>query len=82
MPDTGLGYLDRLRNDGSGNFTHSVAGYAEPRVKSVTAGEFDGDGDLDLAVTSWGFSGGDPNIVSILKQLPYGALFEDRILLC
>lgn len=41
----------------AGTFTSSVNSYgARDDPRSIVSADFDGDGDLDLAVTNWGFS--------------------------
>jgi hypothetical protein len=52
MGDTGGGYISRIyRNDGGGAFTNINAGLPGLFGGSLAWGDYDNDGDLDLAVT-------------------------------
>ncbi|MEY5061018.1 MAG: hypothetical protein RIS45_939, partial [Planctomycetota bacterium] len=50
------GQIALFRNDGAGNFTNATAGSGLPAVakaSGLVAGDYDGDGDLDLFLTRW-----------------------------
>ena len=56
--DARLGQVIILENDGSELFTKHVIAEGIQRVTDVQAGDFDGDGDLDLAVAQFGYTQG------------------------
>ena len=54
-----IGSVVVLENDGRGRFTNRVLASEIARVADVRAGDFDGDGDLDLAVAGFGYDDGE-----------------------
>jgi hypothetical protein len=54
-----IGSVVVLENDGRGRFTNRVLASGIARVADVRAGDFDGDGDLDLAVAGFGYDDGE-----------------------
>ncbi|MFA4906976.1 MAG: FG-GAP-like repeat-containing protein [archaeon] len=50
---TDIGTISILLNNGSGNFTQASAIGVGKHPTSITTGDFDGDGDLDLAVANF-----------------------------
>ena len=72
-----IGSIVILENDGRQNFTAHVVADHIARVTDVRAGDFDGDGKLDLAVAQFGYIQGE---VRWMKNL--GAWrFESHVLL-
>ncbi len=72
-----IGVVFILENDGSQQFTpHKIIDNTD-RVVDARAGDFDGDGDLDLAVAQFGY---DQGVVSWMKRVgPWD--FEHEVLL-
>jgi VCBS repeat protein len=54
-----IGSVVVLENDGRERFTNRVLASEIARVADVRAGDFDGDGDLDLAVAGFGYDDGE-----------------------
>jgi hypothetical protein len=54
-----IGSVVVLENDGRRRFTNRVLASEIARVADVRAGDFDGDGDLDLAVAGFGYDDGE-----------------------
>ncbi len=50
-------YLQKYKNDGTGNFIGPVNFGERCALSSIALGDLDGDGDLDLIVTGWDGSG-------------------------
>ncbi|HEX2101684.1 MAG TPA: VCBS repeat-containing protein [Candidatus Synoicihabitans sp.] len=72
-----IGAVYWLENDGAMAFTPRVVLAETTRVSDVRAGDFDGDGRLDLAVAQFGYDQGE---VAWLRQRSDGS-FERRVLL-
>jgi len=56
-----IGSIVILENDGHQNFTKHVIAEHVARVTDIRAGDFDGDGKLDLAVGQFGYDQGEIN---------------------
>lgn len=54
-----IGSVIVLENDGSSYFTKRVIAERIARVSDVRAGDLDGDGDMDLAVSQFGYDDGE-----------------------
>ncbi|HEX2854365.1 MAG TPA: VCBS repeat-containing protein [Opitutaceae bacterium] len=54
-----IGSVIILENDGRQHFTRHVIAESVTRVTDVRAGDFDGDGKLDLAVAQFGYNQGE-----------------------
>jgi len=71
--DTGSGYVSEIfRNDGSGVFTDINAGLTPLIESSVSWGDFDNDGDLDILLT--GYNG---NFISKIYSNDSNGVFTD-----
>ncbi|MEE2819644.1 MAG: FG-GAP-like repeat-containing protein [Planctomycetota bacterium] len=59
LPSTAYsGQIYVLENDGNGNFQSHLIADNTDRVTDVRAGDFDGDGDLDIASAQFGYTQG------------------------
>jgi hypothetical protein len=72
-----IGSVIILENDGAQNFIKHVIAEGIARVTDVRAGDFDGDGVLDLAVGQFGYDQGE---IRWMRNLG-GWQFESKILL-
>ncbi|MFZ5495655.1 MAG: FG-GAP repeat domain-containing protein [Verrucomicrobiota bacterium] len=72
-----IGSVIILENDGRQNFTKRVIAERIARVTDIRAGDFDGDGRLDLAVGQFGYDQGE---IRWMRNLG-GWRFESQILL-
>jgi hypothetical protein len=72
-----IGSVIILENDGRQHFTRHVVAEHVARVTDVRAGDFDGDGKLDLAVAQFGYDQGE---IRWMKNLG-GWKFESHVLL-
>ena len=57
--------MDILINDGAGDFTAADTVSGQTDTRALAAGDWDGDGDLDLASANFG-----ANTVDVLKNQP------------
>jgi hypothetical protein len=71
-----IGSVVILENDGKMNFTNRTVVEKIARVSDVRAGDFDGDGDLDLAVAQFGYDDGETRWIENLGNWK----FESHIL--
>ncbi len=72
-----IGSVVILENDGTQNFTKHVIAERIARVTDIRAGDFDGDGRLDLAVGQFGYDQGE---IRWMRNLG-GWQFESKTLL-
>jgi hypothetical protein len=72
-----IGSVVILENDGRQNFTKHVIAERIARVTDIRAGDFDGDGRLDLAVGQFGYDQGE---IRWMRNLG-GWQFESQVLL-
>jgi hypothetical protein len=72
-----IGSVVILENDGRQNFTKHVIAERVARVTDIRAGDFDGDGRLDLAVAQFGYDQGE---IRWMRNLG-GWQFESQVLL-
>jgi hypothetical protein len=71
-----IGSVVILENDGGFNFTKRVVAEKIARVSDVRAGDFDNDGDMDLAVAQFGYDDGETRWIENLGNWK----FESHIL--
>jgi hypothetical protein len=72
-----IGTINLLENDGKQRFTRRIIAENVSRVTDLRAGDFNGDGRLDLAVAQFGYSQGE---VRWLENRT-GGTFESHLLL-
>ena len=73
-----IGSVVILENDGNQGFTNRVLADGIARVTDIQPGDFDGDGDLDLAVGQFGYDDGE---IRWMENLGGDWQFESHILL-
>jgi len=71
-----IGSVVILENDGQYNFTKRIVAEKIARVSDVRAGDFDNDGDMDLAVAQFGYDDGETRWIENLGNWK----FESHIL--